>query len=173
MNSSIHDRGTAHRKQQGFSMIEVLVTLMIIALALLGAAGLQAYAMRTSQGGQFRSQAVFLVADLAERMEANKIGAVAGSYVQGTSSTPNTLSTACSSSACTPTDLATYDLSQWQNAIAALLPQSSWTVTQTVSGNPSTYTITVSWVDRRSNTAYASTGSGETFSYTATRTVSN
>ena len=154
-------------------MIEVLVTLMIIALALLGTAGLQAYAMRTSQGGQFRSQAVFLVADLAERMEANKIGAVAGSYALSTSSTANTLSTACVSSACSPTDLAAFDLSQWQNAIASMLPQSSWTVTQTTSGNPSTYTITISWVDRRSDTAYASTGTGETFSYTATRTISN
>lgn len=154
-------------------MIEVLVTFMIIALALLGTAGLQAYAMRSSQGGQFRSQAVFLAADLAERMEANKIGAVAGSYVQGTSSTPNTLSTACTSSACNPTDLATFDLSQWQNAIAAVLPQSSWIVTQTTSGNPSIYTITISWVDRRSNTTYASTGTGETFSYTATRTIAN
>ncbi len=154
-------------------MIEVLVTLMIIALALLGTAGLQAYAMRASQGGQFRSQAVFLVADLAERMEANKIGAVAGSYVLGTSSTAGTLSTACTSNACNPTDLATYDLSQWQNAIAAMLPQSSWTVAQTTSGNPSTYTITVRWVDRRSNTTYESAGTGETFSYTATRTIAN
>ena len=51
--------------QRGFSMIEVLVTLLIISLALLGTAGLQAYSMRLNQSGQFRTQAVFLVADLA------------------------------------------------------------------------------------------------------------
>ena len=53
------------RRQRGFSMIEVLVTLLIISLALLGTAGLQAFSMRLNQGGQFRTQAVFLVADLA------------------------------------------------------------------------------------------------------------
>lgn len=154
-------------------MIEVLVTLMFIAFALLGTAGLQAYAMRVSQGGQFRTQAVFLVADLAERMEANKTGAVNGAYIVATSDTPVSLSTTCSTSACSPADLASYDLSQWQNAVAAVLPQSTWTVSQTTAGNPSTYSITVSWVDRRTDTTYASSGTGETFSYTATRTIFN
>ena len=44
-----------HHAQCGFSMIEVLVTLLIISLALLGTAGLQAYSMRLNQGGQFRT----------------------------------------------------------------------------------------------------------------------
>ena len=60
------------RREGGFSMVEVLVTLLIIALALLGTAGLQAYSMRLSQSSVLRSQAVFLVADLSERMEANR-----------------------------------------------------------------------------------------------------
>ena len=172
------------RHLRGFSMIEVLVTLLIISLALLGTAGLQAYSMRLSQGGQFRTQAVFLVADLAERMEANKAGAVAGSYVLANSNVANLLSTACIDGACTPPNLATFDLSQWQNAVAANLPRSSWTVAQTVVGNPATYTITISWVDRRSDTTNAAfdaaaqvgsdaAGTGERFFYTATRTIFN
>ena len=173
------------RRLRGFSMIEVLVTLLIISLALLGTAGLQAYSMRLSQGGQFRTQAVFLVADLAERMEANKAGAVAGSYVLANSNVANLLSTACIDGACTPANLATFDLSQWQNAIVASLPQSSWAVAQTVVGNPTAYTITVSWVDRRSDTGNAAfnagsqlglsdaAGTGERFFYTATRTIFN
>ena len=168
----------------GFSMIEVLVTLAIISLALLGTAGLQAYSMRLNQGGQFRTQAVFLAADLAERLEANKPGAVAGNYVVATSSVANLLSTACTDAACSATAMATYDLSQWQNVVAATLPQASWSVAQTTAGNPSTYTITIGWVDRRTNTTNAAfdagsalgsnaTGTGERFFYTATRTVFN
>ena len=178
----------------GFSMIEVLVTMLIISLALLGTAGLQAYSMRLNQSGQFRTQAVFLVADLAERMEANKAGAVAGNYVLANSSAANASSTACLDAACVPAALANFDLSQWQNAVASTLPQSSWTVTQIVSGNPSTYDIVVSWVDRRQEeTADASgkkgiqysnfsasdgtginaTGTGERFFYRATRTIFN
>lgn len=176
--------GVRMRGQRGFSMIEVLVTLLIISLALLGTAGLQAYSLRLNQGGQFRSQAVFLVSDLAERMESNRAAAIAGNYVLANGNVPNVLSTACLDGACTPANLATFDLSQWRNAVANTLPNSSWTVAQTVVGNPSVYTITVSWVDRRSDTTFAAfdagaqvgadaAGSGERFFYTATRTIFN
>jgi type IV pilus assembly protein PilV len=160
-------------------MIEVLVTMLIISLALLGTSGLQAYSMRLNQGGQFRTQAVFLVADLAERMEANKAGAApatgAGAYVVGATSTAGALSTACSSNGpCNATALAAFDISVWQNMVAATLPQSSWSVTQTVAGNPSTYQIRINWVDRKENVTYDTAGTaatGEAMSYTATRTI--
>lgn len=172
------------RMQRGFSMIEVLVTLLIISLALLGTAGLQAYSMRLNQGSQFRTQAVFLAADLAERMEANKPGSVAGSYVQATKTVANPLTTACIAAVCDGPRLAAADLVQWENAVVTALPQASWTVVQSAAGNPSTYTITISWVDRRSDTTNAAfdagtlTGSnaastGERFFYTATRTIFN
>ena len=161
------------KAQRGFSMIEVLVTMLIISLALLGTAGLQAYSMRLNQSGQLRTQAVFLAADLAERMEANKAGVVAGSYNLPSSNIANVLSTVCLSPArCTLAALAAYDLSQWQNAISTALPQSSWQVVN-AGGNPSTVTIVISWVDRRADTTYGAAGTGETFSYTATRTIFN
>ena len=180
----------AGNDQRGFSMIEVLVTLLVISLALLGTAGLQAYSMRLNQGGQLRSLAVFLAADLAERMEANKAGAVAGAYAVASTTGATFLagagdvSTACVTGTCNAAALAAFDLSQWQNAVATSLTQSSWSVVQTTTGNPSAYTITIGWVDRRTNTKTAAadansqfgsnaTGTGEKFSYTATRTVFN
>ncbi len=177
-------RSQVRAMQRGFSMIEVLVTLLIISLALLGTAGLQAYSMRLSQSSQFRAQAVFLVADLAERMEANREQAVAGTYALATSGAANALSSACRVAVCTATALADYDLSQWQNAIAATLPQSTWTVVQTVAGNPTTYTITVSWMDRQGDVTNAAfdaasglgtnaAGTGERFFYTASRQILN
>ena len=180
---------TTRRSQRGFSMIEVLVTLLIIALALLGTAGLQAYSMRMNQGGQFRTQAVFLVADLTERMEANKNAISKGAYALALSNAPNPLLTSCTDAVCTCdrlaggvcSALALYDLSVWQNTVAATLPQSSWSVVN-AGGNPSTVTVTVSWVDRRADTTNAAfdntsqlgsnaAGSGERFFYTASRTI--
>lgn len=157
-------------RQAGFSLIEILVTLLLIAFALLGIAGLQAYAMRANKGGQLRTQAVILVADLVERMEANKDGAIAGSYVLSEASTPPSTSTACVSGSCSSENLASFDLANWQNTIFSALPQSSWKVEQTTSGNPSVYSVTIKWADRRSDTTYSTTGSSEIFSYTATRT---
>lgn len=182
MNLTRLNRPPACKIQGGFSMIEVLVTLLIISLALLGTAGLQAFSMRLNQGGQFRTQAVFLAADLAERIEANKLGAVEGNYVMALSSTVSTADNSCSDRQCVTAELAPYDLSQWERLVAASLPRASWAVAQTVPGNPSTYTITIGWVDRRNdvtNAAFDSTvqtgsdasGTGERFFYTATRTV--
>lgn len=164
-------RRPAHDIQRGFSMIEVLVTLMIIALAMLGAVGLQMQSLRVGQGGQFRAQAVFLAGDLAERMEANKAAAVAGAYVVATSSVPTASVNPCTALVCLQDQLADNDLAQWESAIAQTLPQASWSVTQTTAGNPSTYTIVISWVDRRSGATYSAAGTGETFSFTTTRTV--
>jgi type IV pilus assembly protein PilV len=165
---------TKRNLQSGFSMIEVLVTMLIISLAIMGTTGMQAYAMRMGQSSQFRTQAVFLAADLAERMEANKLAALANAYELQRSSSPPSPSVACSTGgACNGTALATYDLVQWQNAVFSALPQSSWQVSRATNANNVVYTITIRWVDRRTNTQYSSTDSGEALSYTAIRTFSN
>lgn len=154
-------------KQRGFSMLEILVTLVIIATALLGTASLQIHAIRINQSSQFRTQAVFLASDIAERMEANTAAAISGNYAV---SQTNTASTAadCVASGCDSATLAAWDVSQWENSIITLgLPQASWEVTQTSTGNPSTYKIVINWTDRSSDKSTH----GENFSYTATRTV--
>lgn len=151
-------------------MLEVLITLVIVATALLGTAGLQLYAMRMGKSGEFRTQAVFLASDIAERMEANKAAAIAGNYVVAAASAPSASATDCAANACDIATLASWDISEWENAIIAVgLPQASWQVAQETAGNPSTYSIVINWTDRSS----VKTGTGENFSYTATRTVSN
>ena len=167
--------------QHGFSMLEILITLVIVATALLGTAGLQAHALKTNMGGQFRNQAVFLSADMAERMEANKVQAVlAGGYALAAGAAIPAASTACNTGPCTPAQLAQYDLGNWQAAIAAVLPQGTGVITQAVAGNPpiSTYTIVINWVDRATNqtsagSAVANAGRSEMYSITTNKTIRN
>lgn len=157
-------------KQRGFSLIEVLVALTIIAVALLGAAGIQLRAMQLGQGSLLRTQAILLADDLVERMEANKTASTgSGLYVVAETSTAPATLPACTTS-CSATAMAALDLYQWQNLVPTLLPQSTWAVRQTVNGNPSTYEITLKWVDSRGDPSGGANANSVTFSYVATRT---
>lgn len=157
--------------QHGFSMLEILITLVIIAIAVLGTAGLQLNAMRLNKGSQFRTQAIFLASDITERMEANKAAAVLGTYAIATTSTVSVAATDCAATACDSASLAAWDKSQWEAAVSNLLPQASWTISQTTAGNPSTYSIVIRWIDR-SDVKTVTSGT-IVDSYTATRTIGN
>ncbi len=165
----------------GFTLLEVLITMFVIALALLGTAGLQAYAMKVSQSGQLRTEAVILGLDLLERIEANNPGAIGGNYA--VDPLPTAAPSDCYAVLCTPADLATYDLVQFGTQLGATLPSGTATVARAAAGaNLWTYTIQINWVERitrgsttATTTAGTTTVSGggqtESFSYTVNRTI--
>lgn len=66
--------------QRGFSLIEVLVTLFILSVGLLGLAGLQSRMLVTEFETYQRSQAMLLVQDMANRIKANPAAARDGRY---------------------------------------------------------------------------------------------
>ncbi len=139
-------------------MIEILVTILIISLAVLGSAGLQVQALKTNQGGQFRNQAVFLLNDMVERMKANKAYSVSATTGYGNTASSAGMTTDCNTAPCSAAVLAAYDIAKWQAAILTVLPQGTGTVTQTTAGNPSSYTVTISWLDRETGAKNAATG---------------
>lgn len=59
------------RRQRGFTMIEVLVAVLILAIGLLGVAGVQLLSMQQTSNANKRSVATLYAQDLAERMRAN------------------------------------------------------------------------------------------------------
>lgn len=69
--------------QQGASLLEVLITILILSFGLLGLAGLQSKNQQTLLESYQRAQAVLLLSDMAERMNANR--AFMASYVSATS----------------------------------------------------------------------------------------
>lgn len=129
--------------QSGFTLLEILITILIMTIGLLGLAGLQVVALRSNNTSYLRSQAVIQAYDMADRMRANLPGVVAGAY-NAISGTPTAQD--CESSTCTPAQMATYDARQWNIANAALFPSGQGTV---VSGANSTFTIAISWDDDR------------------------
>lgn len=102
----------ACRRQQGFSMIEVLVTLVILLFGLLGLVGLQSRAQLAETESYQRTQALVLLRDIAERLSANRPSA--GAYVFGVGVPLGNGSTKNCAAPATQADI---DLCQWDAAL--------------------------------------------------------
>jgi type IV pilus assembly protein PilV len=76
------------RKQAGFSMLEVLITIVVIALGLLGFAGLQAYSVKSNQLALNRSIATMYAYSIIDSMRANRTQALANGYDIAFGATP-------------------------------------------------------------------------------------
>lgn len=59
------------RSQQGFGLVEILVSMLIIAVGLLGTIALQMRAMQTELESYQRIQAMILLDDMVDRLKAN------------------------------------------------------------------------------------------------------
>jgi type IV pilus assembly protein PilV len=100
--------------QAGFTMIEVLVTLVILLIGLLGLAALQSRAQVLETESYQRTQALVLLRDIAGRVSANRISAA--SYVTGTT-TPLGQGSGMDCVATPPTTTAGRDLCEWDAAL--------------------------------------------------------
>jgi type IV pilus assembly protein PilV len=101
-----------YTRERGVSLIEVLVTLMILAFGLLGVAGLQAKMSLAEMEAYQRSQAVQALTEMTERMSAN--GAQATSYLNvGLIGSGDTRPTDCTAIAPGPNR----DLCEWSNSL--------------------------------------------------------
>jgi type IV pilus assembly protein PilV len=98
-------------RQRGTSLVEVLVTVIVLAFGLLGIAALQAKAQVGNLESYQRAQAVVLLQDMRARTSSN--GANAASYVTSTPLGTNTSDDDCSGAA----DTAAKDKCEWGNEL--------------------------------------------------------
>jgi type IV pilus assembly protein PilV len=126
-----------NNSNSGFSLLEVMIALLILAIGLLGTAGLMLQSTKSNQSSYQRTQASLLAYDLAERMRLNSSVAISGNaYLLSSTATPGT-KPGCTT--CTPTEIAAVDLFEWSTA--ANLENIDGAVTR----NGNEYTITMSW----------------------------
>lgn len=124
--------------QSGVSLLEVMITTVIITVALLGLAGLQTTSINFNQSAYHRSQASFLISDMMDRIRANT-GVNANLYA---SATPVQTAACLTLAGCTPIQMVGHDLFEWQQAITTALPNGG---AGTITANQ----ITISWTDGR------------------------
>lgn len=79
----MHGQNYLQKKQQGTTLIEVLIAVVIISIGLLSVAALQTVALKSNNGSYYRSQATFLAYDLADRIRAAPESAENGDYNDG------------------------------------------------------------------------------------------
>ena len=131
--------------QQGFSLMEVLVTVLILAIGLLGLASLQLNALRNNTSAQERSQATVLAYEIVDRMRSNRVSAQAGTYDIGLGASAGTPSD-CTAGTCSTAQLAGFDIAQWKDDVARLLPAGDAAIGTDAGG---LVTITIQWLDDR------------------------
>jgi len=109
----------AANAQSGFTLIEVMVSTVVLAIGLLGLAGLQAASLSSNQSAFMRTQASALAYDLADRMRSNIASGASGFYAAGTAA----YAAGCSTTAgCSPQQMAQNDMAEWNAAISTYLP---------------------------------------------------
>ncbi|WP_424450039.1 type IV pilus modification protein PilV [Plasticicumulans lactativorans] len=156
----------------GFTLLEVLITIVIVALGLLGLGALHVRAMRDTTSAYLRSEATVLTQDIADRIRANL------PYVRATPPSGNTTplpyileleqfsalaqpTLLCLSAYCTADQLETADLWQWREAVRSRLPSGQGKIvisscvapatgdsTECTTAAIRTWTITVYWDER-------------------------
>ena len=146
------------RRVGGFSMVEVLVSMVIAAVGLLGFAKLQAAALSNTQTARTRSLVAMQAASLAAAMNANRAywgSADAPAHVTmrgGEVSDPEGVLSAaatCLGSGCTPAQLAADDLQSWARTAQTQFPDHEASVScSTAAAAPVHCVIEVSWSEK-------------------------
>lgn len=147
MNIGTYRRTT---KQRGFTLLEVLITLLILSIGLLGLAGLQLTSLKLNDSAERRSQATILAYDILDRMRANRAAAETGAYNITTATAPSAASCVGATADCGPTAMKNYDLYEWRQALAQRLPGGTGEIS-TNGASPPTVTIKVQWIEEKAD----------------------
>jgi len=135
-------------RSRGFTLVEMLVAMVVLSIGMLGIAGLFAVSLHSGSSAIYRMQAVNLAQDIADRILANRRAAAAYEGAGADHGCYGTTGTVC-----TPGDLAANDILLWQQAITNTFKggTASGSIDYTAAAikqQPSTYTITVTWLEQ-------------------------
>lgn len=119
--------------QQGFTLIEVLVALLILSFGMLGLIGMQAFALQFNREARIYSQATNYARELAEMMRGNNQVATntttannpylfAASSTLSITSPPDCLKSVSGTGCTNSTDSAKAQMSDWLSRVSTALP---------------------------------------------------
>lgn len=132
------------KRNRGFTLLECLITLVILATGLLSLMLLQLESLRSLKHSHDHSQAVLLATEMAKRILINRNGAESGYY--------NHIDTLAKANnfPCNPCDsqqLATWDAQEWTQQLRTASGTSASYFSGNVAGDGKAFAIKVSWPD--------------------------
>lgn len=166
--SSPHSQ-TARRAISGFSLLEVLISLVVLSVGLLGMASLMSTTLKSNDSAYMRTQATVEAYNIIDRMRANSSGVTAGVYTiampaAAATSAPDTCTGVAVS--CSNVQLASYDIGQWESDLGSRLPDGRGSITTTpiANGTGTDVVVRVLWNDSRASRALNGAPSATTLS---------
>jgi type IV pilus assembly protein PilV len=174
------------KQERGFSLLEVLISMLIIMFGALGIAGMQFFAITSTENARYQNVATMLGSSLAASMQSNvaywgtppeSIEFNGTAIIGGPPAYPGSCQGAAN--ICTAPQMAAYDLKKWTEQIAglttSLLPSGRATIACPPGITPAVCTITLSWSERNislnnktgteTNTANMAAGTSQTNTY--------
>lgn len=124
----------------GVSLLEILITLVIFSLGLLGVAALQGQSLTANYNSYLYTQASSLAYEIAERVRVNS-SAITSYDTGGLIS--SIIGSDCDGVNCTPAQFATYDMDKWLKRVSEL-PEGMASING-VTGSPATAVINIRW----------------------------
>jgi type IV pilus assembly protein PilV len=158
-------------QQHGGSLLEVLITVLIVSFGLLSMAGMQAYSVAVNASSTNRAVAVAMATDYSDMVRANATAFAAGLYDNAANFTAsNRTVTAlpanqvCAFPACTVTTLANYERNMTLTRLKAALPAGEFVMTRVVTGGVTSTRqadLWVMWLEQELNTDKDSDGTSK------------
>lgn len=142
-NQSGKGKTPCNRRQAGTSLIEVLVSIIIISIGLLGLAALHSTSLKLSYESYVRTQATFLAYDMIDRIRANP--AAAENYSLDEGGTIAQIS-CFNDDTCSSNEMRQFDLYHWREQARILLPNAR--VNISYDDSQLLYSMRIKWEDR-------------------------
>ncbi len=139
------------RREGGVGLIEVLVTLIVLSIGLLGFASLQVRSVQMNQSAMSRTQAINAAYDIVDRVMVNKSAAALNTYAIAIGAAPPSMPTTIDS----PTTRAQADLNEWFQQVQQL---PSGDASLTIVGANEQLAVIVCWDDERGQGGASSAG---------------
>lgn len=125
----------------GFTLVEAMVALVVLSVGMIGIAALYAQGLSAGRTAQYRTEAVNLVGDMADRIRANHLGIAA----YGGGAANNGCDPQNGAVDCGPAQMAAHDLFLWNQQVQQRLPNGAWQLQVNPAAVPPSFSIQLTW----------------------------